>query len=342
MTVSAQFTRRGVLLGGLVVAGGAVCTGVLGAGQAWALDTPSIISCDDWDARSARSLKVHNRRPAKILIHHTATPNVSDLSRTQAQRLARNIQNHHLDQQGWADSGQHFTVSRGGYVLEGRHRSLEMLRGGRRMVEGAHCTGQNIIAVGIENEGTYSTNGPTTQQWNRLRQMCAYVCQQYKVRPTEIYGHRDFKDTACPGDVLYTMLPKLRTEVAALLREDDDSSTASTEAWPLLRVADRGSDVQAAQHLLRGAGYRDVVPDGRFDRRTADAVRQFQKVNGTEQVNGMIGGESWPLLVAPAGTGSTRETTRALQALGAAAAPAEPDAATWQQLLGREAARRGR
>jgi peptidoglycan hydrolase-like protein with peptidoglycan-binding domain len=172
--------------------------------------------------------------------------------------------------------------------------------------------------------------------------MCAYVCQQYKVRPTEIYGHRDFKDTACPGDVLYKMLPKLRTEVAALLREDDDTSTASTEAWPLLRVADRGSDVQAAQHLLRGAGYRDVVPDGRFDRRTADAVREFQKVNGTEQVNGMIGGESWPLLVAPAGTASTRETTRALQALGAAAAPAEPDAATWQQLLGQEAARRGR
>jgi N-acetyl-anhydromuramyl-L-alanine amidase AmpD len=197
--------------------------------------------------------------------------------------------------------------------------------------------------VGIENEGTYSTTGPTTQQWSRLRQMCAYVCQQYKVRPTEIYGHRDFKDTACPGDVLYKMLPQLRTEVAALLRaDDDDTSTASTDAWPLLRVADRGSDVQAAQHLLRGAGHRDVVPDGRFDRRTADAVRQFQKVNGTEQVNGMIGGESWPLLVAPVGPASTRETTRALQALGAASAPAEPDAATWQQLLGREAARRGR
>ena len=84
--------------------------------------------------------------------------------------------------------------------------------------------------------------------------MCAYVCQQYKVRPTEIYGHRDFKDTACPGDALYRMLPKLRTEVAALLREDTGSSAASTEAWPLLRVADRGADVQAAQHLLRAAG----------------------------------------------------------------------------------------
>ena len=114
--------------------------------------------------------------------------------------------------------------------------------------------------------------------------------------PAEFRGaqHREGQWLSYVRD-FYKMLPELRTEVAELLREDDDSSTASTEAWPLLRVADRGSDVQAAQHLLRGAGYRDVVPDGRFDRRTADAVRQFQKVNGTEQVNGMIGGESWPL-----------------------------------------------
>jgi len=342
--VSTQFTRRGVLLGGLVVAGGAVCTGVLGSGQAWALDTPSIIGCDDWDARSPRDpIKVHNRRPAKILVHHTASANVKDYSRAQAEKLARNIQKDHLDRQRWADSGQHFTISRGGYVLEGRHRSLEMLRGGRRMVEGAHCTGQNIIAVGIENEGTYSTTGPTTQQWNRLRLMCAYVCKQYKVRPTEIYGHRDFKDTACPGDMLYSMLPKLRTEVAALLREDTDKSTTNTEAWPLLRVADRGSDVQAAQHLLRAAGHTEVVPDGRFDRRTADAVRRFQKANGTEEVNGMIGGESWPLLVTPDGSAPSRETMRALQALSPSGrVPSSMDATAWQELLNREAERRGR
>ena len=241
---------------------------------------------------------MHNRRPAKILVHHTATPNVTDFSRTQAVRLARSIQNYHIDRQRWADSGQHFTISRGGYVLEGRHRSLEMLRGGRRMVEGAHCTGQNIIAVGIENEGTYTTTEPTTQQWNRLREMCAYVCQQYRVRPTEIYGHRDFKDTACPGDALYKMLPKLRTEVAALLREDTVRRRRRAPrpgrccGWPTA-----GADVQAAQHLLRAAGHTEVVPDGRFDRRTADAVRRFQQANGTEEVNGMIGGESWPLLV---------------------------------------------
>ena len=182
--MSAQITRRGALLGGLAVAGGALCTGVFGVEQAWALDTPSIINCDGWGAKAPRNpVKVHNRRPAKILIHHTATSNVKDYSKAAAVRLARNIQSYHINHNRWSDSGQHFTISRGGYLLEGRHRSLEMLRGGRRMVEGAHCTGQNIIAVGIENEGTYSTTGPTTQQWNRLRQMCAYVCKQYRCGP---------------------------------------------------------------------------------------------------------------------------------------------------------------
>jgi hypothetical protein len=332
----AHITRRGVLIGGLAVTGGAVCTGVLGAGSAWALDTPSIIGCDGWDARSPRAaIKVHNRRPVKILVHHTATANVKKVSREAAEELAQGIQRFHMNTRGWIDSGQHFTISRGGFVLEGRHRSLELLRGGRRQVEGAHCTGQNIVAVGIENEGTYTAAGPPDAQWKRLRQLCAYVCQQYGIRPTEIYGHRDFKDTACPGDVLYSMLPKLRTQVAALLRGDQGATEVSPASWPLLRVADRGPEVQAAQHLLRASGETEVVPDGRFDRGTADAVRRFQRSNGTEQVNGMIGGESWPLLVAPVAVVSVREMTRALQALnGSGLSPSTMHTADWQRLLG--------
>ena len=341
-----HMTRRGVLLGGLVVAGGAVCTGVLGYGEAWALDAPSIINCDGWVARDpSHSITVHNRRPVKILVHHTATENVTDYSRDAGEELARSIQRFHMRTRGWVDSGQHFTISRGGYVLEGRHRSLEMLRGGKRQVEGAHCTGQNIVAVGIENEGTYTATGPTDKQWKRLIQMCAYVCKQYRIRPTEIYGHRDFKDTACPGDVLYGMLPKLRKAVASALggSEVRKEGQPDPDTWPLLRVADRGPDVLAAQHLLRATGMTEVVADGRFDRRTADAVRRFQRTNGTEEINGMIGGESWPLLVAPTTPVSTRETTRALQALDTSErSPSTMETADWRQLLMREAARSGR
>ena len=42
-----------------------------------------------------------------------------------AYSLARSIQDFHMDSNGWIDTGQNFTVSRGGYAMEGRHRSLE-------------------------------------------------------------------------------------------------------------------------------------------------------------------------------------------------------------------------
>ena len=145
-----------------------------------------------------------------------------------------------MDHRGWPDTGQHFTVSRGGVVLEGRHRSLEFVRVGRWQVEGAHCTGQNVVALGIENEGTYSAVDPPAELWNKLRSLCAYLCAQYGIRPSQIYGHRDFKDTACPGDRLYAALPRLRAEVAGLLGQRLTKATVSEAAWPLLRIADRG------------------------------------------------------------------------------------------------------
>lgn len=350
----AHITRRGVLLGGLAIAGGVGYTGVAGASEAVSPSAPPIIGCGDWRARPNRyTVPIHDQRPVKILVHHTATPNVTDMSRRAAESLAHSIQNFHMDQRGWLDSGQHFTISRGGFVLEGRHRSLEMLRGGRRQAEGAHCTGQNVVAVGIENEGTYTSTGPTDKQWQRLREMCAYICRQYKIRPTELYGHRDYKDTACPGDVLYGMLPKLRKEVARLLGRRVEGEAVEKESWPLLRVADRGPEVLAAQHLLRAAGLTDVVADGRFDRRTADAVRDFQVAHHTEEVNGMIGGESWPLLVAPAVAAATegqrdggmdtgRETARAVAALTTAdRTPAQLAPEDWLHLLNRVSPRKG-
>ncbi|WP_246631686.1 peptidoglycan recognition protein family protein [Pseudonocardia nigra] len=328
-------SRRRVLLGGLAVAG--TVTGTIGAGRATAVPSPPIIGTSGWGARpNSAIVPVWNQRPIKIIVHHTATPNQADFSRAAADTLARAIQNFHMDRRGWIDTGQHFTISRGGFVLEGRHRSLEVLRIGRQQVEGAHTTGQNIVAVGIENEGIYTVERPPGELWNRLRELCAYICQQYAIRPTEIFGHRDFKDTACPGDVLYGMLPQLRAEVAGLLGQHLSRDAAVQASWPLLRIADRGAAVRAAQHLLRAAGLRIVDASGEFDRTTADAVRQFQTEQGTEEVNGMIGGESWPLLVRVVRPDDDGEAALAVQALtsgGGLEAPTMLGVEEWKQLL---------
>ena len=94
----------------------------------------SIIDCAAWAARPAKvPVVLSPGTTQKIVVHHTNFPNTTDLSRERAIALAHEIQDLHLDTRGFDDTGQHFTVSRGGYILEGRHRSLETLRGGTRL-----------------------------------------------------------------------------------------------------------------------------------------------------------------------------------------------------------------
>ncbi|WP_220187565.1 peptidoglycan recognition protein family protein [Pseudonocardia pini] len=341
-------TRRGFVLGGvsagalLAAPGVALAQPGAGAGRdagrrAGVLEGgPDIVDCGGWGARpNSAVVPVWNQRPVKILVHHTASPNVADTSRGAADAVARSIQNFHMDARGWLDTGQHFTISRGGFVLEGRHRSLEVLRGGRQQVEGAHCTGQNVVAVGIENEGIYIDQDPPGALWDSLRATCAYICGQYGIAPTELYGHRDFKNTICPGDRLYGMLPRLRSEVAGVLGQRIEGGEVKA-SWPLLRQGDSGEQVLAAQYLLRDAGVA-VKTDGRFTPATAAALTEFQVATGAEEPNGILGGESWPVLARTVERGEGSDAERAVDSLASGNTEAVPDTvdhSAWQRLLG--------
>ncbi len=213
-------SRRTLLRGGVLAAG---TVAVAGATQLWrpddafAVTRPRIYSTDEWGAAPPKqAIDVIMRRPTKIIVHHTATPNSADLSRAHAFALARSIQQSHFNR-GWRDSGQQFTISRGGYIMTGRHRSKTALIKGDRHVIGAHCTGQNEVAVGIENEGNYMNVQIRDAHYQRLVRMCAFICQKYGIPPRNIKGHRDFSATLCPGDRLYARLPRLRDDVRALL-----------------------------------------------------------------------------------------------------------------------------
>lgn len=214
-------SRRNVLRGAVVLGVGTTVAGgaLLGTGIAHAeVPTPDIMDCDAWGAKDpSGQLNQLDNDPDKILVHHTQSANVSDTSQAAAIDIARQIQHWHMDENGWSDSGQHFTISRGGYILEGRHTSLRHLTDGSGMVQGAHAPGQNTKAIGVENQGTYFEVEPPELLWASLVNFCAYTCRQYSIPATELYGHRDYVDTDCPGDVLYGMIPRLREEVQAVL-----------------------------------------------------------------------------------------------------------------------------
>lgn len=306
----ADFDRRTVLKGGLT----ASAIGLLGAGTvstasaADGVQVPQIYGTAAWNARPPDgSIVVENHKPTYIVVHHTVEPgNVTDYSLEHAFWASRSIQNLHMDTRGWMDSGQQFTNSRGGHITEGRHRSLEVLRGGTQHVLGANVGNHNSTCIGIENEGLYSTEDVTQALWDSLVKLVAYIASQYEIAPEFIKGHRDFNSTECPGTVLYNRLPELRTEVGKLL--GSPSSRLDVPEWPLLKPGDTGPRVRLAQELLRAGGFA-VPVDGVFGQSTKDAVAAVAARNGlrwdtcgaaaaTDEA-GFLGSDVWPLIARP-------------------------------------------
>jgi hypothetical protein len=262
-------SRRTVMRGAVMLGIGATAGGfelVAATPAAAAVAAPTIASCATWGARQPSStLTQISSNPNKILIHHTDTANSTDYSLSHAYSLARSIQNYHMDSNGWSDTGQHFTLSRGGYLMEGRHYSLSHLTSGSGMVVGAHCPGQNDQAIGIENEGTYMTVAPPAALYNQLVTFCAYICQKYGLGATKIYGHRDYYSTDCPGDVLYSMLPQLRIDVANAMSGGGTgwTTTIDNSSAGFSASANWGTSTYSTQRY--GADYRYADPQAISD-----------------------------------------------------------------------------
>jgi len=220
MNDESSWTRRAVL-GGVtgLAAGTLIGVDAAAAADVGELAAPHIIPCGNWGARPpSEPVTLVRRRPAKLIIHHTVTANTGDFSRKQAKRHARQVQNIHMNGNGWRDTGYLFIVSRGGFITEGRHRSLARLRGGDDFVLGAHTTGQNDKGVGIALEGNYDVSAPIpAQQWRSLVRLCTFACRSYRIPAKQIFGHRDFSATACPGQRMYRRIVDLRKEVRGRL-----------------------------------------------------------------------------------------------------------------------------
>ncbi|GAA4631483.1 hypothetical protein GCM10023196_061070 [Actinoallomurus vinaceus] len=213
--------RRDLLTRAAAIAGGAALIGAADLARprpARAVTAPRVYTRAEWDARPPTSPATIIKAPDHLIVHHMAFPNSTDYSLAHAFQLSRDCQDLHMDTNGWSDTGQQLTISRGGYVMEGRNRTLEAI-GQRKNVFGAQCANENGHTLGIENEGTYTTELPPTALWNALVQTLAWLCDLYGLSPaTAIVGHRDYNSTTqCPGDALYAQLPQLRSEVAGKL-----------------------------------------------------------------------------------------------------------------------------
>jgi peptidoglycan hydrolase-like protein with peptidoglycan-binding domain len=194
-----------------------------------------------------------------------------------------------MDGFGWIDSGHNFLNTTGGFLLEGRHGTLDAIKRGR-CVRSAHAgTTTGNQSPGIENEGTFTTYQMRAQQWNSLVELCTSICSSCKISPDNIKGHRDFTQTQCPGDWLYSQLPKLRSDV----RQRLGSLGPAVEEY--LRVGSTGPKVKELQQALKAKGLNPGPIDGVFGSGTLNAVITFQKMNKLD-ADGVVGRTTWKAL----------------------------------------------
>lgn len=226
-----SMSRRNMLRGAAalgasaaVVGGGLAAVRPVLADVNVAVPEPEIDSNADWGAREPGALEMNEYPPTYLVVHHTEYPNSEDYSREQAHYHAKQVQDLHQLDNGWVDTGYQFIVSRGGYITEGRHRSLEGLRDGGMFVHGSHAgSPANSESVAVSMEGNYNLDTqPPDAQWDALVELLAHACAQYGIATDGedfIVGHRDAPNNAtdCPGDNFHPRMGELREAVRARL-----------------------------------------------------------------------------------------------------------------------------
>ncbi|MDP2160161.1 MAG: N-acetylmuramoyl-L-alanine amidase [Flavobacterium sp.] len=129
------------------------------------------------------SLRI-GRTILKIQQHHTYIPSYIHFTGNNHFERQLAMKNHHVNQNGWRDIGQHFTIFPDGTVMTGR--SLEL--------SPACITNQNANSICIENFGNFDLNGDvmTTSQKDAIVAVTAALCKKFNLAVnanTIIYHH---------------------------------------------------------------------------------------------------------------------------------------------------------
>lgn len=125
-------------------------------------------------------------KPNKIIFHHTASALLGNQFQT--------VNEWHKQRDFPLSSfgyyvGYHLFIERDGMTIFAR--GLDEI--------GAHCYGQNDQAIGIGMAGNFDIEIPTPEQIASLGVWCDILMKRLNISIKDIYPHRRFKQTDCPG-----------------------------------------------------------------------------------------------------------------------------------------------
>jgi len=89
------------------------------------------------------------------------------------------------------------------------------------------------------------------------------------------------------------------------------SKVSQAYSWPVVGQGASGENVYSIQLMLQAHGYSLGI-DGSYGPQTASTVKSFQSAHGLS-VDGVVGSQTWPVLVVTTRNGSTGSAVKALQ-----------------------------
>ncbi|XP_017008555.2 peptidoglycan-recognition protein LB isoform X3 [Drosophila takahashii] len=152
-----------------------------------------LLSRSDWGARLPKSVE-HFQGPAPyVIIHHSYMPGVC-YTTPDCMKSMRDMQDFHQLERGWNDIGYSFGIGGDGMIYTGRGFN----------VIGAHAPKYNDKSVGIVLIGDWRTELPPKQMLDAAKNLIAFGVFKGYIDPAyKLLGHRQVRDTECPGDRLF-------------------------------------------------------------------------------------------------------------------------------------------
>ncbi|XP_051512290.1 peptidoglycan recognition protein 5 [Myxocyprinus asiaticus] len=171
-------------------------------GENAGMSAVDIVSRSVWNAAAPRKRTEMTDPARRVIVHHTALWCCSQ-PRESLSQLAH-IQHMHMRERDFDDIGYNFLISGDGTVYEGRGWG----------VVGAHAKEHNLDSVGIAFMGNFSDERPSCASLSALQRLLHVgVLQGHLQLNYVILGHRDLANTECPGEHLYSALPKLKDQL---------------------------------------------------------------------------------------------------------------------------------
>ena len=137
------------------------------------------------------------------------------------------------------------------------------------------------------------------------QELVTYLCDKYNLLKANVYKHKDFNSTDCPGSNFpFELLQKgannsnTDSKINIIDELKEECTRQGFSSYPTCRKGAKGNITKIIQRLLIEKGYKLPLygADGSFGAETEKAVKKFQSDNGLS-IDGIVGKNTWNKLL---------------------------------------------